>query len=130
MAEMHIYVNQLKRTITARETGSNKQSASKSCALSLVRQLYHLGVIEAFTGTLKQRKDDEELTPYPVKVAPELQQKIEEVINEMNLPIININNIKPDPETNIISLQVSTNYLLRFYLVDTKLRKSVKKYQY
>ncbi|XP_073843216.1 dosage compensation regulator mle-like isoform X1 [Musca autumnalis] len=109
MAEMHIYVNQLKRTITARETGSNKQSASKSCALSLVRQLYHLGVIEAFTGTLKQRKDDEELSPYPVKVSPELERKIEEVINEMNLPIVNINNIKPDPETNVISLQVNTN---------------------
>lgn len=56
MAELSMYVKQLKRTITARETGSNKQTASKSCALSLVRQLFHLGVIEAFTGTLKAHK--------------------------------------------------------------------------
>lgn len=56
MAEMTIFVKQLKRSITGRETGSNKQSASKSCALSLVRQLYHLGVIEAFTGSLKKEK--------------------------------------------------------------------------
>uniref|UniRef100_A0A1B0D7B7 RNA helicase n=1 Tax=Phlebotomus papatasi TaxID=29031 RepID=A0A1B0D7B7_PHLPP len=56
MAELTIYVKQLGRSITARETGSNKQSASKSCALSLVRQLFHLGVIEAFTGSLKTAK--------------------------------------------------------------------------
>lgn len=55
MAEMKIFVKQLKRTITGRETGSNKQTASKSCALSLVRQLFHLGVIEAYTGTIKMK---------------------------------------------------------------------------
>lgn len=53
MAEMKIFVKKLNRTITGRETGSNKQSASKSCALSLVRQMYHLGVIEAYSGTIK-----------------------------------------------------------------------------
>lgn len=107
MAEMQIFVRDLKRTITARETGSNKQSASKSCALSLVRQLYHLGVIEAFTGTLKQKKDDEELPPYEVNVSPETVQKIEEVIQLLDLPTINVNNLKSDPETDLISLQVS-----------------------
>lgn len=56
MAEMTIFVKQLRRSITGRESGSNKQSASKSCALSLVRQLYHLGVIEAFSGNLKTAK--------------------------------------------------------------------------
>lgn len=55
MAEMRIFVKQLNRTVTGRETGSNKQTASKSCALSLVRQMFHLGVIEAFSGSLKTR---------------------------------------------------------------------------
>lgn len=55
MAELRIYVKQLNRNIMGRETGSNKQSASKSCALSLVRQLFHLGVIEAFTGSMKAK---------------------------------------------------------------------------
>jgi hypothetical protein len=50
------YVQELGRPISAREAGSNKQSASKSCALSLVRQLYHLGVVEAYTGSLKKNK--------------------------------------------------------------------------
>ena len=39
--------------------GSNKQMASKSCALSLVRQLFHLGVIEAYTGEKKKKADTE-----------------------------------------------------------------------
>ena len=32
--------------------------ASKSCALSLVRQLYHMGVIEAYTGQTKKKDQD------------------------------------------------------------------------
>lgn len=56
MAEMTFYVKQLRRNITGRESGSNKQSASKSCALSLIRQMYHLGVIEAYSGNLKTAK--------------------------------------------------------------------------
>lgn len=55
VAELTIYVKKLGRSITGRETGSNKQTASKSCALSIVRQLFHLGVVEAFSGTLKTK---------------------------------------------------------------------------
>ena len=66
MAEMGFYVNKLGRQVNAREAGSNKQTASKSCALSLVRQLFHLGVIEAFSGTLKKNKEVEDLPPYDV----------------------------------------------------------------
>lgn len=51
MAEINFYVKQLGRHIHGRDTGSNKQTASKSCALSIIRQLFHLGVIEAFAGT-------------------------------------------------------------------------------
>lgn len=55
MAEMTLFVRELKRSITGRESGTNKQTASKSCALSLVRQMYHLGVIDAFTGSIRVR---------------------------------------------------------------------------
>ena len=42
--------------IHARENGSTKQIASKSCALALVRQLYHLNIIEAYTGEKKKKQ--------------------------------------------------------------------------
>ena len=56
--------------IHARESGSNKQSASKSCALSLVRQMFHLGVIEAYTGA-KKKKGAESVSQLPPQVACE-----------------------------------------------------------
>ncbi|XP_011310388.1 dosage compensation regulator [Fopius arisanus] len=91
MAEMTIYVKQLGRNVTGRETGSNKQTASKSCALSLVRQLYHFGVIEAFTGTLKKNKDAEQLKPYPVKISPELEEQIHDVLAALEIHPIQVN---------------------------------------
>lgn len=41
-----------------REHGSNKKLAAQSCALSLVRQLYHLGVIEAYSGVTKKKEGE------------------------------------------------------------------------
>lgn len=82
---MSFYVKQLGRTIYARDTGSNKQSASKSCALSIVRQLYHLGVIEAFSGTLKKDKSGNEMPPYDVKISPELEALIKNCLKELNI---------------------------------------------
>lgn len=85
MAEMSFYVKQLGRTIHGRDTGSNKQSASKSCALSIVRQLYHLGVIEAFSGTLKKEKSGNEMSPYEVKISPELEAHVKNCLKELNV---------------------------------------------
>lgn len=106
MAELSIFVPALKRKVTARETGSNKKAASKSCALSLVRQLFHLKVIEAFSGTLKKKKD-EELKPYPVSLAPHLVASIDDVIRVLDMPVVNPCNIKIEPDAAPISLIVS-----------------------
>jgi len=45
--------------VSAREHGSNKMIASKSCALSLVRQLFHFNIIEAFSSVRKKKKENE-----------------------------------------------------------------------
>ncbi|XP_030369057.1 dosage compensation regulator isoform X2 [Scaptodrosophila lebanonensis] len=108
MAELSIYVPALKRKVTARETGSNKKAASKSCALSLVRQLFHLKVIEAFSGTLKKKKD-EELKPYPVKLAPQLVDQVDSVIKALDLPVVSPRNIKVETDSAPISLIVNVN---------------------
>jgi len=83
VSEMGFYVNKLGRPISAREAGSNKQTASKSCALSLVRQLFHLGVIEAFSGTLKKNKEVEDLPPYDVAIAPEISTQLNDCLKAM-----------------------------------------------
>ncbi|KAL7305669.1 hypothetical protein TKK_0001926 [Trichogramma kaykai] len=99
MAEMTFYVKQLGRSVTGRETGSNKQTASKSCALSLVRQLYHLGVIEAFSGSLKTKKEINQMPPYPVKIAPELVDEINNLLRGLEIKPIDLNG--PPPPSRI-----------------------------
>lgn len=97
MAEMSIFIKQLNRNITGRETGSNKQSASKSCALSLIRQLFHLGVIEAFSGTLKKAKFEDKLPPYPVQVDPVLINQAREALSNLNIHPVQVS---PNLKTN------------------------------
>jgi ATP-dependent RNA helicase A len=84
--------------ITAHETGSNKQTASKSCALSLVRQLFHLGVIEPYSGTLKKNKESEQMKPYPVALAPELESQLWDTLKCLEvtpIPIVRFTPIAP-----------------------------------
>ncbi|CAL1277874.1 unnamed protein product [Larinioides sclopetarius] len=84
LCELSVYVKQLGRTLHSREHGSNKQMASKSCALSLVRQLYHLQVIEAYTGVTKKKEADK-LEPHEVSVDPELIRDIEATLMELDI---------------------------------------------
>lgn len=115
MAEMSIYVTQLGRSITGRETGSNKQTASKSCALSIVRQLYHLGVIEAFSGTLKKVKDTELLKSYPVKISPELESQIQEALTSLDIKPVDVKELAVKDEKNPlfnVGVSLLTNQVL------------------
>ncbi|XP_053661803.1 dosage compensation regulator [Anopheles marshallii] len=91
ISEMTVYVKQLNRSITGRESGSNKHSASKSCALSLVRQLYHLGVIEAFSGSLKSATTSEQIAAYPVKISHQLAKRVHECLMELEIQPVKVN---------------------------------------
>ncbi|XP_068095780.1 ATP-dependent RNA helicase A isoform X2 [Hyperolius riggenbachi] len=83
---MTLFVKQLGRRITAREHGSNKKLAAQSCALSIVRQLYHLNVIEPYTGITK-KKEGESIEPFPVNLNPDVQKQLQNVIQELNIEL-------------------------------------------
>lgn len=103
MSEMTIYVKQLRRNITGRETGSNKQSASKSCALSLIRQLFHLGVIEAFSGTLKKSKVEDKTPNYPLNIDPELISQARAALADLQiLPVYVDPNSRADNPVSLL----------------------------
>ena len=97
VAEMRFYVNELRREVVGRETASNKASASKSCALSIVRQLFHLGVIEAFSGTLKKNKSVDEVAPYEVAVSPELVSQLESCLQAEGLECVQLQSDLEEP---------------------------------
>lgn len=61
--------------------------------MSIVRQLYHLGVIEAFSGTLKKNKDTEQMRPYPVKISPELESQIHDVLTSLDIKPIDVKEV-------------------------------------
>ncbi|XP_066411942.1 ATP-dependent RNA helicase A isoform X3 [Molothrus aeneus] len=96
---MNIYVRQLGRRIFSREHGSNKKLAAQSCALSLVRQLYHLGVIEPYSG---QKKKGESLEPYEVSLSPDLENQLQKTVRELSLEIVPL----PEDPSNPVLINV------------------------
>ncbi|GLV45680.1 maleless [Carabus blaptoides fortunei] len=111
VAEMNFYVQKLGRTVYGRDTGSNKQSASKSCALSIVRQLFHLGVIEAFTGTLKKERPGNEMKPYDVVVAPGLVTELNDCLQSLNVKPVQVDTSDTKQPISLLCNQVIDDFL-------------------
>ncbi|NXR74258.1 DHX9 helicase, partial [Pycnonotus jocosus] len=105
-AEMTIYVKQLGRRIYSCEHGSNKKLAAQSCALSLVRQLYHLGVIEPYSGQTK--KKGESLEPYEVSLSSDLENHLQKTVRELSLEIV------PSPEDPSNPVLINVGKLAHF----------------
>ena len=61
--ECSLHVPKLNRMVHAGEHGSNKKVSSTAAALSIVRQLFHLGLLEAFTGKTTVKKSDTTFDP-------------------------------------------------------------------
>ncbi|XP_014241138.1 dosage compensation regulator isoform X2 [Cimex lectularius] len=111
VAEMTIPCKKLGRSVTGRETGSNKQTASKSCALSIVRQLYHLGVIEAFSGTLKKAAN-EQIPAYEANVDPQLVERIMNLLNKLQINPPTITGPgTPEEPVSLVTSQVLTEFV-------------------
>ena len=113
VAEMSFYVRELQRNVTARGQASNKHIASKSCALSLVRQLFHLGVIEAFSGTLKKNKSLDEMPAYEVALSPELVTQLESCLEALDSPQVSVADYRGDegpPGAEQLSLLPDASY--------------------
>ncbi|EPQ16408.1 ATP-dependent RNA helicase A [Myotis brandtii] len=107
IAEMTIYIKMLGRRIFAREHGSNKKLAAQSCALSLVRQLYHLGVVEAYSG-LTKKKEGETVEPYKVNLSQDLEHQLQNMVQELNLEII------PPPDDPSVPAVLNLGKLAQF----------------
>lgn len=53
---MRLYVKQLDCTIIGKGVNSDKETARRLCALSIILPLYHLGVIEVSSGVPNKKK--------------------------------------------------------------------------
>ncbi|KAM7535638.1 hypothetical protein Aperf_G00000096878 [Anoplocephala perfoliata] len=84
VAEANLYAKGARKNLYARESGSNKVLASRACCLSLVRQLFHIGEIEAFSGERKKKRI-EEVAPIPVELDSELENRLHSLLERLNL---------------------------------------------
>ncbi|XP_028151062.2 dosage compensation regulator [Diabrotica virgifera virgifera] len=113
VAELSFYVKQLGRTIHGRDTGSNKQTASKSCALSVVRQLFHLKVIEAFSGTLKkEKKSATEMPPFQVRLSPKLKDQISDCLRSLNVTPTPVTSNQVDDKGEPVPVSLLSSHVL------------------
>ncbi|KAL1117476.1 hypothetical protein AAG570_004801 [Ranatra chinensis] len=104
-------MKKLVESISGREAGSNKQTASKSCALSIVRQLFHLGVIEAFSGTLK-KKVETQMQGYEVALSPELEDKLLRMMKMLGVnTILNTGNEKVEEPVSLLCSAVFEEFV-------------------
>ncbi|ELT91287.1 hypothetical protein CAPTEDRAFT_220258 [Capitella teleta] len=105
VAEMSFFCRSLRQNIHAREHGSNKQMASKNCALSLVRQLFHFKQIEAFDGERKKKSD--ELPPFEVGVAPDIQAQISTYLRSMQIQPVVPQGSPDEPQSLLLDQVIS-----------------------
>lgn len=70
MSELEIYVIDLQRKIRGRGEASTKKNAEAECALTIVRQLYHLGILKRSNEPVNTKKKNvQDLPPIPVTVS-------------------------------------------------------------
>ena len=94
VAEMQLWVRELNRSLAGRGTATTKLVASKSCALTLVRQLFHLKVVKAYAETVADKKEkggSGDGSPWgrPVDVVVEsgLLYRLEQHLVELGQPV-------------------------------------------
>ncbi|XP_074611136.1 ATP-dependent RNA helicase A-like [Acropora palmata] len=94
VAELSIFVKSHRRTISARENASTKKQAAQNTSLSLVRQLFHMGALEAAEpGQINpKKKKTDEIEPYDVGISPEIEQQIGNLLHSLEIQPI------PQPE--------------------------------
>ncbi|XP_063795836.1 ATP-dependent RNA helicase A protein-like isoform X1 [Pseudophryne corroboree] len=86
VAELTLPVKQLGLILHAQGPGTNKKLAAQSCALSMVRQLYHLGVIEPYSEQTK-KKEEGAVVPYDVKLSTDDKKQLLDVLKELNIEL-------------------------------------------
>ncbi|KAF7634499.1 hypothetical protein Mgra_00006070 [Meloidogyne graminicola] len=91
IAENQLFLSKFNKTIYGRGQGSTKKVAETTCALSIVRQLFHIGAIPASSDKQPSNKNfnAKNLAEIKVHVDPGLDTKIENYLADMGIePVV------------------------------------------
>uniref|UniRef100_A0A915DYP3 DRBM domain-containing protein n=1 Tax=Ditylenchus dipsaci TaxID=166011 RepID=A0A915DYP3_9BILA len=116
VAACSIFVPQLKKTISARNPGVTKKSAKALCALSLVRQLFHMGIMHA-SGQKVKKPTASTLPEIKVKVEDSLAIRLEGYLTGCGvLPVKEVKSAQPEnPVSLVINQQLEKFPLAESY---------------
>ncbi|EDO35812.1 predicted protein [Nematostella vectensis] len=101
--ELSVFVKSHRRNIHGTANASTKKQAAQSCALSLVRQLFHMGAIEAAApGQLQVKKlKTDDIPPYDVGISPELEQQLGNCLQSLGIQPVP-QSANPEEEVSLV----------------------------
>ncbi|KAL3097315.1 hypothetical protein niasHT_023534 [Heterodera trifolii] len=108
VSEHGIFIPSLNKTVNGRGVGSNKKVAETSCALSIVRQLYHMGTLPGATGyqLSKKKASPENLPEIKVSVDPSLVERIDAHLKQNGIESVdNLTDFAPDSKPKTLLLE-------------------------
>ncbi|PIC45573.1 hypothetical protein B9Z55_005547 [Caenorhabditis nigoni] len=84
-----LYVPQLNKGLTGKGNGSNKKVSEAACAMNIVRQMFHLNIMQAYSGPTKKNKVST-LPEIDVNLPEELSTRVIEYVKSsgLELPVI------------------------------------------
>ncbi|CAD5217543.1 unnamed protein product [Bursaphelenchus okinawaensis] len=85
VASIDLFIQQLGIVLKARGEGSNSKIAQSSCALSVVRQLYHKGVLKKCGETISKKKNAADLPATLVQINPDVIQRLDTYLEQVGL---------------------------------------------
>ncbi|CAD5222539.1 unnamed protein product [Bursaphelenchus xylophilus] len=89
VAHLELFVKELGIVLRARGDGSNLKVAQGACALSVVRQLYHKGVIKKAGENVSKKKNVADLPSTPVEINPEIIERVDAYLSETGIePVV------------------------------------------
>uniref|UniRef100_A0A8R1DK51 RNA helicase n=1 Tax=Caenorhabditis japonica TaxID=281687 RepID=A0A8R1DK51_CAEJA len=99
-----IFVSQIRKTLTGKGTGSNKKVAESACAMNLVRQMFHLNIMQAYSGPTKKAAVST-LPELEIKLPDELAQRVSNYVKNLGMELVEVNEsaLTPDTPATIIS---------------------------
>ena len=86
---MSLTLDSIGKTITGQGMAASEKQSSKICALQVIRQLYHYGLIEAYNGTLKVAKPTDPLM-FDVELNLELVAQLNTCIRDNNIDFLEV----------------------------------------
>ncbi|CAA90409.2 ATP-dependent RNA helicase A [Caenorhabditis elegans] len=99
-----IFVPQINKNLVGKGTGSNKKVSEAACAMNIVRQMFHLNIMQSYSGPIKKSKVST-LPEIAISIPEDLSTRVTEYVRScgLELPEINETSATPEAPTSLLT---------------------------